>query len=385
MAIDGDSDTTASERHWLLAPVVCTVLLMAGVVAGAARALRLTRSDRAHYMLLNCLPWLTTRWAVRITAMGALVAGFVGMLYAARRFLLRWSLVDQVPVVIRVMTGLTYGLMLLALLLAGLGMRYSQVPQAHRAFRQSAKSSLLAGLAAGLATEVLCDAGEPHMPPLWHQSCAMLGGSCGLVLLGMVAAQADGEAERMANQQQSAPGEALLDSEDPLHEAPRHESTGSAVHHSLGDWIGRPVWPSWSRLRDAPSHYWARDVVDDQEPMQLDQEDPRQPGDLAEPLLQSWSSPDAEAGHLTRNDLLETNARQLQEPRSEHRSSSCSDVAVRAAPAAGLKASAGSTRGQVAAVASRGGSASREPWAAAPAYPRDTCFLSSVEPALVAF
>jgi len=250
--MDGDSETTESERHWLLAPVVCTLLLMAGVVAGGVRALRLMRSSSEIRLLPRCR-WLTARWAVRVSAWGALVAGLMGMIYAGRRFEVHWPLEAQVPLVIKLCMALSYCLMILSLLLAFLGLRVA-VPEARRAFRQTAKSSLLAGLAAGLATEVLCDAGEPDMPIQWRQSCAMLGGSCGLLLLGLVAASADGQAEREAleNLQQSRPARRDLEAEQ---EAPRHD-TGSSVSFPNDSWMARPPWPNWSTARP-PEMDWS--------------------------------------------------------------------------------------------------------------------------------
>lgn len=196
---DDDSDTTASERHWLMAPVGCCLLLMAGSVAAVLRASRLIRSEQAEstrWPLPNCR-WLTARWAVRITAWGALVAGIVGLLYAARHFVRHWRVEKEVPTALLLLMILSYSLMLLALLLAAVGLRWREMQEIRRAFRQATKSLFLAGLAAGLAAEVLCDARESHLPdPSWKRSCSMLGASCGLLLLGLVAAQADGQVER---------------------------------------------------------------------------------------------------------------------------------------------------------------------------------------------
>lgn len=191
-----DSDTTASERHWLLAPVGCCLLLMAGSLAAVVRASRLITSEQAEsirWPLPNCR-WLTARWAVRITAWGALVAGFVGLMYAARHFVMHAE--TEVPTGLFILTVLSYSLMLLALGLAVLGLRWREKEEIRRALRQATKSLFLAGLAAGLAAEVLCDARESHLPAEWKRSCSMLGASCGLLLLGLVSAQADGQVER---------------------------------------------------------------------------------------------------------------------------------------------------------------------------------------------
>lgn len=201
---DDDSDTTASERHWLLAPVGCCLLLMAGSVAAVVRASRLIRSEQAEstrWPLPNCR-WLTARWAVRITAWGALVAGIVGLIYAARHFVMHSPVEREVPTALLLLTILSYSLMLLALLLAAVGLRWREMQEIRRAFRQATKSLFLAGLAAGLAAEVLCDARESRLPAQWKRSCSMLGASCGLLLLGLVAAQADGQVEREIADQQ---------------------------------------------------------------------------------------------------------------------------------------------------------------------------------------
>ncbi|CAE8623714.1 unnamed protein product [Polarella glacialis] len=293
-----DPDTTNSERHWIYAPIVCSLLLMAGMVAGVVRAFRLTQG-RGVPLLPTC-HWLTARWATRITAWGALVAGIVGMSYAARRLVMHWSYIDDVPPVLIIFALLTYGLMFLALLLAALGLRWHGKPQAHRAFRQSAKASLLAGLSAGLATEVLTDfcERESQVPESWRRSFAMLGGSCGLLLLGLLAAQADGQAEREGamgeaegrNQQAQA---ASREGEEGVVSGPvlRHDSESLFGGGEPG-WSGRPwPWPSTARETDWPS-------------LPEHREDSRS-GDLREPLMTAFSPSQWESLPRTRIDSLD--------------------------------------------------------------------------------
>lgn len=186
------------EMRWLLAPVVCVVVLTAGLFAGLLNALR--QSGREEYggiPLPNC-QWLNSRYAVRVTAGSSLIAGLFGQATALRRFLRVWRGFDHAPLVLTILTLLAYSLLGAAVLLAGIGLRCKQQrPKAHEALRQAAKASLLGGLAAGLASEVLCNAGESEdsVPRDWRVGCAMLGASSGLFLLGLLAAQVDGQAQ----------------------------------------------------------------------------------------------------------------------------------------------------------------------------------------------
>lgn len=239
LSFDDDGDASPSERQWLLAPIVCTILLMAAVVAGLYRAIRLLQTRNS----VSSCHWLSARWAVRITAWGALVAGLVGMLYAARRFYLHWSS-EEVPIILESLMLLAYCLMIFSLLLASCGLRWQGIQKAYRAFRQASKASLLAGLAAGIAAEVLCDVGEPaeKVPLALRQTCAMLGGSCGLVLLGLAAAQADGQAEREPID--GLPPRALNEDQAPDPESTiRHDSITSQISDAAS--LSRIYWPNF--------------------------------------------------------------------------------------------------------------------------------------------
>lgn len=191
--MSGDYDV-GRETDWLWAPVICAAVLTSGVVAGVVSALR--QGGRVEYggIPLPKCQWLTSRCSVRIAAGGSLLAGLVGQLSALRRFLLGWH--DDVPFYLMCLTMGTYSLLAAAIVLAFIGLSWKQTaPKVHEAFRQSAKAALLGGLAAGLAAEVLCNAGEAEaVPQNWRQGCAMLGASSGLLLLGLLAAQVDGQA-----------------------------------------------------------------------------------------------------------------------------------------------------------------------------------------------
>lgn len=179
---------------WIIAPTLCVLLLTAGAVAGIVRALRMGgRVDCGGIPLPPC-KWVTSRWTVRIGAMTALCAGSLGLLAAARAFM-RARYEDAPPIVFS-FTISTYTLLILGIAAAGAGIRWKE---ARHPCRQASRTFCLAGLACGLATQVVCDAdggGEKTVPKDWHAGAWMLGASCGLLLLGMLAAQADGEAMR---------------------------------------------------------------------------------------------------------------------------------------------------------------------------------------------
>lgn len=194
-ADDSDALDDGEERDtWMLAPVVCVALLTAGVVAGVVRALRAEGSERCAGVPLPRCGWLTSRWAVRIAAWGALAAGLFGLLTALRRFLLGWQ--TRIPPYLVSLTLFSYVLLASAPLLAlgALRLGAQGAMEARKALRQAAKAALLGGLAAGLAVEVLCNAvaSESIVSREWREGCAMLGASSGLLLLGLYAAQADG-------------------------------------------------------------------------------------------------------------------------------------------------------------------------------------------------
>jgi len=190
-----DDDADDEHKTWLLTPVVCVVVLTAGVVAGVVRALRADGSERCVGVPLPRCSCLTARWSVRIAAWGALIAGLFGIITASRRFVVGWR--KEVPPYLLGVTLASYFLLALAPLLTLLGLRGSARGrmEGHAAYRQAARAALMGGLAAGLATEVLCNEFEYEhfVPREWSQGCGMLGASSGFLLLGLYAAQADGQ------------------------------------------------------------------------------------------------------------------------------------------------------------------------------------------------
>jgi len=252
------------DADWLLAPVVCAAILTLGVVAGVVSALRQTgRVAYAGIPLPQC-KWLTPRCSVRVAAGGSLLAGFAGQLSAFRHVLRGWH--DDVPFYLMSLTLACYSLLTSALVLAFIGLQQKQTaPKVHEAFRQSAKAALLAGLAAGLAAEVLCNVGECRgVPQNWRVGCGMLGASCGLLLLGLLAAQVDGQAgaSAEATDERSTIG-ACADEEvektaNGYHEGSdqQYAATADGVISTESDicgnlWPGGHSWPSWTaRERD---------------------------------------------------------------------------------------------------------------------------------------
>jgi len=191
----GDAtDEDDEHKTWLMLPVACVILLTAGVVAGVVRALRADGSDRCAGVPLPRCSWLTARWAVRGAAWLTLIVGLFGILSAARHFVLGWR--RTVPPYLLSFTLAAYLLLASAPLFTLLGLRVKARGrhEGHEAYRQAARAALMGGLASGLATEVLCNAGESEhfVPHEWSQGCGMLGASSGFLLLGLYAAQADG-------------------------------------------------------------------------------------------------------------------------------------------------------------------------------------------------
>lgn len=182
---------------------------------------------------------LTSRWAVRCAAWCALIAGLVGLCMAGRRFVLGWQ--AKVPPYLLSLMLATYALLAAAPLLTVLGLRSGGrgASEGHRAFRQAARAALMGGLAAGLATEVLCNAGETEMivSHEWREGCATLGASCGLLLLGLYAAQADGS---------WGEGDAGgLDRGSSTHDGSGYEEGGRGG--GFGGGVGELPWPSLRR------------------------------------------------------------------------------------------------------------------------------------------
>mmetsp|Transcript_34469 Transcript_34469/g.75228 ORF Transcript_34469/g.75228 Transcript_34469/m.75228 type:complete len:328 (-) Transcript_34469:106-1089(-) len=140
---------------------------------------------------------LTQRLVIRSAAIIGFVCGLLGLIVAARQIQEGWQ--ELVPVNIFIPTVGAYVLLGLALLIAAVGLQFRHRPRVHDACRQVAKISLFCALIAGLASEVLCDAGDnlEIVPPDWHRACAILGAASGMLLLGLLSAQADGQAGRL--------------------------------------------------------------------------------------------------------------------------------------------------------------------------------------------
>eukprot|EP00927_Polykrikos_kofoidii_P044644 TRINITY_DN38553_c0_g1_i1.p1 TRINITY_DN38553_c0_g1~~TRINITY_DN38553_c0_g1_i1.p1 ORF type:complete len:378 (-),score=63.60 TRINITY_DN38553_c0_g1_i1:176-1309(-) len=137
-------------------------------------------------------PWLKL---VRYASVGALIAGLLGLFVALDRFFKARS--EEVPGdILGFMIG-CYVLLTASLLVTAVGLVLrSRWPKAYRTCKQAAGACLLVGLAAGLATEAVCDfeEGKTDVSRGWHAGSWMLGASSGLLLLGLLAAQADGTA-----------------------------------------------------------------------------------------------------------------------------------------------------------------------------------------------
>eukprot|EP00812_Abedinium_dasypus_P010823 NODE_4420_length_676_cov_205.280193.p1 GENE.NODE_4420_length_676_cov_205.280193~~NODE_4420_length_676_cov_205.280193.p1 ORF type:complete len:168 (-),score=14.03 NODE_4420_length_676_cov_205.280193:113-616(-) len=93
----------------------------------------------------------------------------------------------------------------LSFLLAAVGLRSEST--VWHACRQAAGAALLGGLAAGLASEVLCDYSTEKVSAVWSRGCALLGASSGSVLLGLLAAQRGGTAATAADGESPALGQ----------------------------------------------------------------------------------------------------------------------------------------------------------------------------------
>mmetsp|Transcript_82072 Transcript_82072/g.190601 ORF Transcript_82072/g.190601 Transcript_82072/m.190601 type:complete len:332 (-) Transcript_82072:75-1070(-) len=250
----GDGDDKEAEQ-WTWVPVICVVVLTAGVITGVVSALReggLVQSSSSP----KCR-WLSSRCSVRVVAGLALIAGLFGQLTALRHFLHGWP--DRAPFYLMSLMLLAYSLLFAAVLLAAIGLRWKQTAsKVHEAFRQSAKASLLGGLAAGLASEVLCHTGESRatVPLDWRLGCNLLGASSGLLLLGLLAAQVDGQARLVEPLLDDAASNAASDGDGGGREEERTEdvhlglgSSDSTIEPEaagqLGSWARRPSWPKW--------------------------------------------------------------------------------------------------------------------------------------------
>mmetsp|Transcript_113072 Transcript_113072/g.365205 ORF Transcript_113072/g.365205 Transcript_113072/m.365205 type:complete len:344 (+) Transcript_113072:76-1107(+) len=231
-----DADHTTA---WMLAPVVCALLLAAGAVAGVVRALRQGGRVACGGIPLPRCRWLTSRWAVRIAAWGALSAGLADLILASRWFLLSWH--KEVPPNLLSVLLVTYMLLGASPLILAISFRWRAMPHVHGAFVQAAKVALLGGLAAGIASEVLCEMGEStrQVPKTWRQCCATLGASSGLLLLGIYGLQADVQGAQVTVELMpaaAAGGEPELEIESA---------------HSMGmAWQVRPRWPSWRQVME---------------------------------------------------------------------------------------------------------------------------------------
>jgi len=199
MSDEGASGTDRERIDWVFAPVACAALLTAGAIAGVVRGLRYGgRSDCGGIPLPRC-SWLTSRWAVRIAAWGALTAGLADLIIASSFFRYSWH--EAIGPWLLSLVLVTYMLLGAAPLIGVMGLQWRDMPQVHGAFLLVAKIALLGGLAAGLASELVCEVWEaPQDVGLeWRKGCATLGTSSGLLLLGLYGAQADFQGDLGSN------------------------------------------------------------------------------------------------------------------------------------------------------------------------------------------
>lgn len=302
LAGSDDAEGDNGEREtWVLVPVVCVVVLVAGVVAGLVRALRADGSDQIAGVPLPHCSWLTSRWAVRIAACTSLVAGIFGLISAARGFIL--SRQDSVPVYLLSLTLLTYILLGVAPLITLIGLRFKGrgALEAYRSCGQAARTALMGSFAAGIATEMLATVADDQqlISREWRQSCTVLGASSGLLLLGLYAALADGTwrvrgAEPFSEEARRSAGSG----NEAVENGPvRHNSINSAgsgptlgLHPSIisNDEPLRPSWASPSQPSSWESPVQARHAqARHQTGARLSHVSPRRSlqGDLNDPLL----------------------------------------------------------------------------------------------------
>jgi len=167
-------------------------VLLAGVGAGLVRALRAGGGSRLP--LPQC-SWLTSRWAVRVASGLGFIAGIIGLLCAGYGFVK--GRYDVVPFYLAGFALITYVLLVAAPVITACSLRFKArgKDDAYRSAGQAAMSAMMAGLSAGIATEMLAIriADEPSViSARWRTCCSTLGASCGLLLLGLYAALADG-------------------------------------------------------------------------------------------------------------------------------------------------------------------------------------------------
>lgn len=251
------------DGDWLAAPALCAVLLAAGAVAGVLRAIR--RCGTEHYVPVPRCRWLTARVATRVAASASLLCGISGLVASAHR--LYEAEVDggpkdtgYPPIVLRVLVYSCFGLLVVAPVLAWAGLCLKDVPAAREACRQAAKAFLLSGLAASLAAEVTVAVANYPMPLCWRRGCTLLGTSSGLLLLGLLAAQADGaaapDAEPEENKSRSPEdGGENLEDDGPLARAHPPATSDPPGKGRLAAFSARwsPRWsPRWTRGRTRP-------------------------------------------------------------------------------------------------------------------------------------
>eukprot|EP00435_Cladocopium_sp_Y103_P057919 s541_g20.t1 len=197
----GSPDTpSASERQWLWMPVVCTICLIIAVFAGCLRIGRIWCFNQSN---AGTSRWYGIKWVLRISYGVGLAAGALGLADSLRRFYVHRDQAAQASEVFLFFPILTYAFLVGSCGLILLGrlclLRNRQAAeQAYHACKQNAGISFLAGLTAGITQEVLCgfDDKEFSMPDAWRESCQLLGGSCGLICISLIVAQADGVEKR---------------------------------------------------------------------------------------------------------------------------------------------------------------------------------------------
>mmetsp|Transcript_83837 Transcript_83837/g.241041 ORF Transcript_83837/g.241041 Transcript_83837/m.241041 type:complete len:350 (-) Transcript_83837:159-1208(-) len=265
------------------------------VLGGAVCWYALRAWRRREDWLLRVLRWLTWRMAFRVMAWGALLSGLIGIMAAAGRFCkAHWD----VPKVLLSLTVASYGLLVLAPLLAAAGLKWKAVPKAHKGFRQASKAALLGGLAAGQAVYAMCNLGghDYRNAPLdFREACGVLGASSGVLLLGLLAAQMDGQASRGdcgdEGDAEDGLGDMLPHPAECDEEVMRMDSLGNVSIGSLGSGLFPWAAGSTTPFPASASSVYPRE--DPHWPSLLEACSPRQPG-LAEPLM---GQHDAMQGH----------------------------------------------------------------------------------------
>lgn len=226
-----EGSPSASERQWLWMPVVCTICLIIAVFAGCLRIGRIWCFNQSD---AGSSRWYGIKWVLRISYGVGIVAGFLGLADSLRRFYVHRDQAAEASEVFVFFPILTYSFLVGSCGLILLGrlclLRNRQAAEeAYYACKQNAGISFLAGLTAGITQEVLCgfDDKEFSMPDAWRESCQLLGGSCGLICISLIVAQADAVEKHRALNDDHETAKAYQ-----APEVTRQESTSGSI---LGD------------------------------------------------------------------------------------------------------------------------------------------------------